>query len=31
MDKKIRIKNLINLKYFIGIEIARSKRGIHIS
>jgi hypothetical protein len=31
LNKSLRIKDLDNLKYFLGIEIARSKKGIFIS
>ncbi|XP_014506550.1 uncharacterized protein LOC106766331 [Vigna radiata var. radiata] len=30
LHKKFRIKNLGELKYFLGLEVARSKKGIHL-
>ncbi|XP_019420689.1 PREDICTED: uncharacterized protein LOC109330873 [Lupinus angustifolius] len=31
LDKSFKIKNLGNLRYFLGLEIARSKNGIHMN
>ena len=31
LDDTFKVKNLGNLKYFLGLEIARSSEGIHVS